>query len=400
MTSQTRRFARLSHLPSPRPTGRAGKFPHPPMGFPIGNRLICMGKPIFTRRMVNALAMSPPLSPSPSPRVAVIVPAYGVAHLLGEALVSLQAQTLAEWECVVIDDGAPDDVVAAVAPFLGDPRIRFVASANHGVSAARNRAIAESTAPYVALLDGDDMFRPEYLATTVALLDGDADARLVTCNARIFGAVARERNCFSDKQGNGDGFHGTLSDVLDRSFGVHIGTTFRRVDFDRIGGFDIAMAQSEDLDLWVRLMLLGGHARYVDVVLGEYRVRPGSASASAERMLLGNIRVYEKALARLDGRPEQALVERLIVENRRSLAFEHAIDRVIDGDTRRGLAELHATANNLGGPIWSATFAAWQIFPGLARPMLRWRRRAHSRGNTESFATFLKTLAGPNKHPT
>ena len=340
--------------------------------------------------------MSPTVSPPP--RVAVIVPAYGVAHLLGEALRSLQAQTLTAWECLVIDDGAPDNVAAAVAPFLADPRIRFVATANRGVSAARNRAIAETTAPYIALLDGDDMFRPDYLETTVTVLDCDPTARLVTCNARIFGAVARERNCFSDKQGNSDGFHGTLSDVLDRSFGVHIGTTFRRADFDRIGGFDTAMAQSEDLDLWVRLMLLGGHARYVDTVLGEYRVRPGSASASAERMLLGNIRVYEKALTQLGGKPEQALVERLIAENRRSLAFEHAIDRVIDGDTRRGLAELHATAENLGGPIWSAAFAAWQVVPALARPMLRWRRRAHARGNTESFATFLKTLANPNKH--
>jgi glycosyltransferase involved in cell wall biosynthesis len=325
----------------------------------------------------------------------VIVPAYGVAHLVGEALASLQAQTLADWECVVIDDGAPDDVAAAVAPFLGDPRIRFVATANHGVSAARNRAIAETRAPYLALLDGDDMFRSEYLATTVAVLDGDPAARLVTCNARIFGAVPRERDCFTAHQGSGDGLHGTLADVLDRSFGVYIGTTFRRADFERAGGFDEAMAQSEDLDLWVRLMLLGGHARYVDRVLGDYRVRPGSASASNERMLLGNIRVYEKALPHLAGRPEHALVERLIADNRRALAFEHAIDRIVDGDTRRGLAELRATTGDLGGPVWAAAFAAWQVFPGLARPMLHWRRRAHSRGNTQSFASFLRTLARP-----
>ena len=341
--------------------------------------------------MVNALAMSVPLSPSA--RVAVIVPAYGVAHLLGEALVSLQAQTLVEWECVVIDDGAPDDVAAAVAPFLGDPRIRFVATANHGVSAARNRAIAESTAPYIALLDGDDMFRPEYLARTVAVLDADPDARLVTCNARIFGAVARERSCFAGSQGAGDNHRGSLAAVLDRSFGVYIGTTFRRADFDRSGGFDTAMAQSEDLDLWVRLMLLGGQAHYLDEVLGDYRVRPGSASASAERMLLGNIRVYEKALAQLDGRPEQALVERLITDNRRSLALEHAIDRIIDGDTRRGIADLRASAVDLDGPVWAAAFAAWHIVPGLARPMLRWRRRAHSRGNTQSFASFFSAFA-------
>ena len=353
------------------------------------------GKPIFTQRMVNASAMS--AYASHPPRVAVIVPAYGVAHLLGEALASLQAQTLAEWECVVIDDGAPDDVAAALAPFLTDSRIRFVATANHGVSAARNRAIAETSAPYIALLDGDDMLRPEYLARTVAVLDADPDARLVTCNARIFGAVARERSCFSGRQGSGDGLHGTLADVLDRSFGVYIGTTFRRCDFAVTGGFDTAMAQAEDLDLWVRLMLLGGHARYIDEVLGEYRVRPGSASASAERMLRGNIRVYDKALPHLAGRAERELVERLIADNRRALAFEHAIDRIIDGDTRRGLAELHATNTELGGPVWSAALAAWQVFPELARPMLRWRRRAHSRGNTESFASFLKTMARPGE---
>jgi glycosyltransferase involved in cell wall biosynthesis len=330
-----------------------------------------------------------------APRVAVIVPAYGVAHLVGEALASVQAQTLGDWECVVIDDGAPDDVAAAVAPFLADPRIRFVATPNRGVSAARNRAIAETRAPYIALLDGDDMLRPEYLATTAAVLEADPDARLVTCNARIFGAVARERDCFTGAQGSGDGLHGTLADVLDRSFGVYIGTTFRRADFEAAGGFDSAMAQSEDFDLWVRLMLLGGHARYVDAVLGDYRVRPGSASASNARMLLGNIRVYEKALPHLAGRPEHALVERLIADNRRALAFEHAIDRIIDGDTRRGLGELRASAGDLGGPVWAAAFAVWQVFPGLARPMLHWRRRAHSRGNTQSFASSLITLARP-----
>ena len=78
------------------------------------------------------MSVAAPLPPSArppaaiTPRVAVIVPAYGVAHLVGEALHSLQAQTLSNWECVVIDDGAPDDVAAAVAPFLTDPRIRFV----------------------------------------------------------------------------------------------------------------------------------------------------------------------------------------------------------------------------------------------------------------------------------
>ncbi len=321
-----------------------------------------------------------------APRVAVIVPAYGVAHLIGEALASLQAQTLTEWECVVIDDGAPDDVASAVAPFLTDPRIRFLATANAGVSAARNRAVAESNAPLIALLDGDDRFLPDYLGTLVPILEADPQVRLVTCNARQFGAVAAESPVVAGPQAA----TGSLTAVIDRSFRVYIGSTFRRADFDAIGGFDTAMAQSEDFDLWVRLMQLGGEARYVDRMLGDYRIRPGSASANATRMLLGNIKVYEKARAVLaSDRPEQAVLARMIAQSRAAMAFEHAIDKVIDGDTRRGLAELRAIPGQVEGPVWRAAFAMWRVLPALARPMLRWRRNAHSRGAQGTLASKL-----------
>lgn len=320
-----------------------------------------------------------------TPRIAVIVPAYGVARFLGEALQSLQAQTFRDWECVVIDDGAPDDVAGAVAPFLADQRIRFLATDNKGVSAARNRAIAATSAPLVCLLDGDDLFRPHYLATMVPLIEGDPAIRLASCNARIFGAVPRERICFNRKQGTGDGKRCSLADTLDRSFGIYIGTTFRRADFDAVGGFDEAMAHSEDFDFWVRLMLLGGDGYYVDDVMGDYRVRAGSASGDTIRLLQGNIRIYEKALAALPaGRSERALIERLLGEQRAQLHFEQAIDRVILGDTRSGLAALRTSGSRGGSSAWTLSLHLWRLFPALARPMLRWRRQAHSRGAAQT----------------
>ena len=321
------------------------------------------------------------------------MPAYGVAHLVGEALDSLLDQTMSDWECVVIDDGAPDDVAGAVAPYLSDPRIRFVHTSNHGVSAARNRAVQESRAPLIALLDGDDLLRPDYLRTMCDVLEANDEVRLATCNARVFGAIRRERSCVDRKQGTGDGLQGSLADVLDRSFNVYIGTTFRRADFESVGGFDEGMAQSEDFDLWVRLMLLGGQARYVDAILGDYRVRPGSASANAGRLLLGNIKVYEKARAALcTGRPETTLIDRLIAENRAKLAFEHAIDKVIDGDTDRGLSELRALGGQVSGSVWAISFMAWKMLPPLARPMLSWRRKAHSRGGQDG--SLFERLSG------
>ena len=342
--------------------------------------------------MVNPARMNRVLAPSASaPRVAVIVPAHGVAHLLGEALDSLLAQSFVDWECVVIDDGALDDVAGTVAPYLADPRFRFLATDNRGVSAARNRAVAAASSPYVALLDGDDLYRPEYLSLLVEALDADTEARFVTCNARMFGAVPQERLCIEGRQGSGDGTTGTLGDLLDRSFKVYIGSIFRRSDFDRIGGFDESMTHAEDFDLWVRLLLLGGHARYIDEVLGEYRVRPHSASGSGAKMIRGNLRVYEKALAQLGEGPEAGIAHRMIAENHVALAFEEAVTQVAGGDTARGLPALRAVQRGRGGAAWLAAFALWRVAPGLAPPMMRYRRTANARGHSDRAVPAIGT---------
>ena len=327
------------------------------------------------------------------PRVAVIVPAYGVAHLVSEALTSLQAQTLADWECVVIDDGAPDDVASAVAPFLADPRIRFIATANHGVSAARNTAIAASSAPLIALLDGDDRFRPDYLEAMVTVLETRPEVRLASCNAMLFGAIRREQLCFRRRQGSSDGVHGSLADVLDRSFSVYIGTTFRRTDFDAGGGFKEGMTHSEDLDLWVRLLELGGSAYYVDRVLGEYRVRPHSATDDPVRLLQGNLLVYLRAQERLAAdHPAQRVIAAMIEETRTALDFEHALLRIAGGEVQRGLTELRAVRSRVQGPVWSLSFALWRVMPALARPMLSWRRAGLARSDKRS--SLAAVLAG------
>jgi hypothetical protein len=144
------------------------------------------------------------------------------------------------------------------------------------------------------------------------------------------------------------------------------------------------MTHAEDFDFWVRLLMLGGHARYINGVLADYRVRAGSASARPGRMLMGNIRTYEKAVAALQGQPEGETSARLLEQNRRALTVEQAIDRVIGGDTRGGLAELRRAGPLGEGWAWRVAAFAWRIVPPLARPMLAWRRQAHARGNTRT----------------
>ena len=311
----------------------------------------------------------------PSPQISVIVPAYGVAHLLGEALDSLLAQDFGDWEAIIIDDGAPDDVAGAVQSYLVDPRFHFVVTANHGVSAARNHAIAKSRAPLIALLDGDDLFRPHYLSAMVAAMHDDPAATIAACNARVFGAVAKEEPVIGDDQNRGA--TASLADVLDRRFMIYIGATFRREAFVRIGGFDTLMTNSEDFDLWVRLLMDGGHVRYIDAVLGDYRVRPRSASASLLRNIRGNIRVYDKVIAAMPGSHEAAVADAVRHGELERLDVEEAFAAVIAGDVRPGLMKLRARRQYLNNPLWSAAFALWSVFPWLAPPMLAWRQRRH-----------------------
>jgi hypothetical protein len=111
-------------------------------------------------------------------------------------------------------------------------------------------------------------------------------------------------------------------------------------------------------------------------------------------MLLGNIKVYEKARAALaPDRPEIALLDHLITENLSALAFEQAIDRIIDGNTTRGLADLRVVQSRVSGPVWALAFAVWRLFPALARPMLSRRRELHRRGAVET--RFLAGLLRP-----
>ncbi|GGL38226.1 glycosyl transferase [Halarchaeum grantii] len=105
-----------------------------------------------------------------APRVSVVIPAYRRAAVLPRAVDSALAQTMADLEVVVVDDGSPDDTAAVVRAY-DDPRVRYVAhETNRGVSAARNTGIEAARGDYVAFLDSDDEWLPRKLERQLAVL--------------------------------------------------------------------------------------------------------------------------------------------------------------------------------------------------------------------------------------
>src|SRR5262245_49674035 len=95
------------------------------------------------------------------PLVSVVMPTYNRADTIQRAIKSVQAQTFADWELIVIDDGSTDDTAAFIDQ--SDPRVKVIRQENRGFVGARNRGLSEGIGKYFAFLDSDDEWMPFHL---------------------------------------------------------------------------------------------------------------------------------------------------------------------------------------------------------------------------------------------
>ena len=112
-------------------------------------------------------------------RVSVVIPLFNKAPFIERALRSVAAQTFTDFELIVVDDGSTDGGSTIVRSF-SDPRIRLIEQENAGPGAARNRGLREARGEFVAFLDADDEWLPEFLSESVRLLDKNPNAGAVT----------------------------------------------------------------------------------------------------------------------------------------------------------------------------------------------------------------------------
>ena len=120
------------------------------------------------------------------PRASVVIPVYNRAKSVLPTLQSVRDQTMADFECIVVDDGSADgEELRAVVESLGDNRFRYVRRENGGGGAARNTGIDEAKGEFIAFLDSDDRWLPEKLAQ---------DSTLFTAHSVLFAPVIMSRN--------------------------------------------------------------------------------------------------------------------------------------------------------------------------------------------------------------
>ena len=112
-----------------------------------------------------------------TPKVSVVIPTYNRAHLIGETLESVLAQTFGDYEIVVVDDGSTDDTRSVVEKVA--PQARYIYQENTGIPEVLNVCIREARGEYIQHLGSDDVLIEDTLARSVALLDAYPDVAMV-----------------------------------------------------------------------------------------------------------------------------------------------------------------------------------------------------------------------------
>src|SRR5881275_1251466 len=237
--------------------------------------------------------VSPPaenVGPGNVPSFSIIIAAYQVADVIGEAIDSALAQTAPPLEVVVCDDGSTDDLDAALGPYRD--RIVFVRKENGGEASAKNAAARAASGDFVAILDADDVYFPERLEALGELAAARPDLDILTTDAYLELDGVRRRRVYEG------GWTFETEDqrraILQRNFVFGLAAV-RRERLLAAGGFDERIRWTTDWDCWARLILDGARAGAVAEPLALYRLRDSSLSADRAKLVAGRLRTLENA---------------------------------------------------------------------------------------------------------
>lgn len=257
-----------------------------------------------------------------APAVSVIVPAHNAAPYIAPALDSVFAQTFTDYEVIVVNDGSPDtpELERALEPYRD--RILYLKQENQGPSAARNAGVDKARAAYVAFLDSDDLWLPDYLAAQMAALAENPSLDLIYADALLFGESVPPGLTFMQAAPS----RGPVTFESLLRFECCIITSCvvaRRSALVDAGLFDPKFLRSEDYDLWLRLAHRGGQIAYQRKVIARHRAHGASLAADSILMFESLIEVYQKIANTLSvSPPVLRVIEKEIRRCQADVAFK------------------------------------------------------------------------------
>jgi glycosyltransferase involved in cell wall biosynthesis len=181
------------------------------------------------------------------PAVSVIIPTYNRVAMVREAIESVLAQSYADRELIVVDDGSTDETEAAIASLI--PQLTYVYQEHRGVSAARNRGASLARGKYLAFLDSDDLWLKDKLQRQMRFMESHPEARICYTDEIWIRRGVRVNPMKKHRKYSGMIFpHCLPLCIISPSSAL-----FARGLFEEAGMFDEALAVCEDYDLWLRI---------------------------------------------------------------------------------------------------------------------------------------------------
>lgn len=200
--------------------------------------------------------------------VSIIIPCYNQAKYLPDALESVLNQSYANWECIIINDGSPDNTDDMVKLWLQkDLRFKYLKTKNQGVCKTRNFGIENANGEFILPLDADDYLSSNYVEACVSKM-GDNNLKVIYGKAIFFGEQTGELSLLQP----------TLQNLLKQNC-IHCSGLFRKLDWRLNNGYDDNMNLGfEDWEFWVNMLKRGGQALLLESCVLHYRIKTDSRS--------------------------------------------------------------------------------------------------------------------------
>lgn len=302
---------------------------------------------------------------SAAPRVSIVIPFYNCADRLGSTLARVYAQTCADFEVIIVDDGSADAQARQLRQLATRYSFSTLRQLNAGPAAARNTGLRAATAPLVAFLDADDLWETDKLERQLAAFDADPDVTLCVHDSQTVEASGRvlSRNGFSAMALDPKEFAAAV--LNNRVHSITSAMTFRKSAATSVGGMNANLRFREDHAFLIDLIMQGKLTR-LSRTLSSRVIHGASYSHASNSDYIARKRYWDEQFFTHVGK----YFDRRVMARARAAALEHtAVNDVIMG--KRGRAAwsmLQALVRGEAGlrPLKVLLAAGASVFrPGL-----------------------------------
>lgn len=213
--------------------------------------------------------------------ISVVIPLYNKEKTIVHTLSTVISQTYKLFEVIIVNDGSSDNSVQLINDNFSDSRIRIISQENSGVSVARNKGVEEAKGDWIAFLDADDEWLPDYLSTLMNALIKYPTAEMIGCSSYYKDLRTGQMNCNAliDRY-----YHQIvrINYFMNPDRMTHVGATiFKKSTFICVGGFKTGIRINEDLLLCGLIAMRGNYVYVGDA----FHVYVGGVSGQATSLL-------------------------------------------------------------------------------------------------------------------